>query len=1080
MTHNKRWLKKCMLALGCFATTVTAGIFAVAKTDPITTSAASYRTGTNSVSSSYKSGRYYDYFKSITLTGDGVTDTLALAMSQLGYQEGDSESSLSGEVGGSSNYTEFYYNFGQVTPTLSAEWCAAFCSWALYQSQVTDQGSYSDWCRNHMGDSKYIWKEVSCYYWSEQLMDLGYYGYRGNYTPKSGDLIFFNRSGEIGHIGLVVWCSSSTVYTIEGNTSSGSGVDGNGGGVYYKSYSLSDSGIHGYGKLPYPTKSSAPKVDYSGKNRTAGQYMTKSSLSVSSSAGGSTSFTIPQYRMFKVTGFSGSYAKVEYDGKTGYATLSSSTLQITALEAEASIAVKSSATKSTFFAGGTDIPEGYQDNANVLITGLSKKLKNYCGLEDYGNNKDLVLINGRSWRKWESRPGEKIGNIWIRGKDSTSCYLGFDFNGNTKLRLSTQNGVGEAVDTIVLRRGFQFVNTTSSQWDKDDVIYEGSSVVSGVVGTLTNNIILQAKKGGGFNILSDTEEVEVKSEYQYGIVTGDVVNVRSGASTDYEIYGQVTYGTQLTYLGKKSNGWCKVSYDGKTAWISGDYFEIQGYETTVEQKPITLSGYTIEFARTVTITGNVYVSKTASVPDDVNTDAWGVALVGESYQYLNKKTDRWYKVNFKGNIGWISENYSTLSDDENVEITPLNKDWPEDVTPRSYDIIKVAVYAGASSAKQVTFYFSDVEKISKSTVHLGYTDWSGMDNDTKAFMKYIKINGVPVLTAFPSATLEGLDQRSGLSLKNVELAVDDVVTVDKGATFEHNGVSMTMQSTFGLTWNGENYVSSIIEETEDSSSGVDGSADSSVDSSSDDVGSGETSSENGNVEDSLYMYDYQITDGYFYFSSNTNLIFKFESETDTVDLGYTDWVDPDDSSNAFKKYIKLNGKPLAENARLQGLDRVDGLSLCNISLNAGDTITIVKDAVFIHDDIRMTLMVSLSYTWDGEQYVVEIGDIADDGFSEDSSEEDSSEDVSSESTSEDVSSESTEDDSFVSSSEEISDEESSEDFSEDVSSEEKASSEEEILIIDCNGCGASFNGAMALLCVAGLGLFIALNKKREV
>ena len=96
------------------------------------------------------------------------------------------------------------------------EWCAAFCAWSLYQGGVSPHNGKNYMCRNHLGDAKYIWSEISCYYWATQLERLERYGKRGSYTPKSGDLIFFNRSGSIGHIGLVVWCDGSTVYTIEG------------------------------------------------------------------------------------------------------------------------------------------------------------------------------------------------------------------------------------------------------------------------------------------------------------------------------------------------------------------------------------------------------------------------------------------------------------------------------------------------------------------------------------------------------------------------------------------------------------------------------------------------------------------------------------------------------------------------------------------------------------------------------------------------------------------------------------------------------------------------------------------------
>jgi len=291
-----------------------------------------YRTGANEVSDAYKGGQYYQNVMNVPLSGDGVTDVLAVAMSQMGYSEGNSLDAMSGTNKGSSNYTEFYYNFGKVTDTWSVEWDAAFCSWALYQSGVSDQSTVDDLCSNHPGDIDYIWREINSAAWAEQLDKVGLYSTReSEYKPASGDLIFFKQSTGINRMGIVVWCdeSTETVYTIEGNTNSGSGLDGNGGGVYYKSYALSNASIHGYGSLPYE-RTDAPKVDYSGKTKTAGFYMAKAEFWISSLSDGELDYKIPQYDMFKVTGFDGQYAMIEHGDGKYYGLLNSNMLQITA------------------------------------------------------------------------------------------------------------------------------------------------------------------------------------------------------------------------------------------------------------------------------------------------------------------------------------------------------------------------------------------------------------------------------------------------------------------------------------------------------------------------------------------------------------------------------------------------------------------------------------------------------------------------------------------------------------------------------------------------------------------------------
>ncbi|MBO5869835.1 MAG: discoidin domain-containing protein, partial [Clostridia bacterium] len=265
--------------------------------------AATYRSAANGASSSYKSSKYYEHYTRIPLTGDGATDTLALALSQLGYHEGANTSDMAGDSGSSGNYTEYNYNMGNFGSGYTYDWCATFCSWALYQSRVTNQSSMNDWARYHIGDANYIWREVGCPSWVQNLKSVGkwkysqYYG--GSYKPKSGDLIFFR---DAAHIGLVLYSDSSYVYTVEGNTSDASGIEPSGGGVYFKTYSLSNSGIDGYGVLPYKTDSSVKKIDYSGANPTAGLYISNSIKYVYSSSTSSTvSYNMPRFTLFEVT-----------------------------------------------------------------------------------------------------------------------------------------------------------------------------------------------------------------------------------------------------------------------------------------------------------------------------------------------------------------------------------------------------------------------------------------------------------------------------------------------------------------------------------------------------------------------------------------------------------------------------------------------------------------------------------------------------------------------------------------------------------------------------------------------------------
>ena len=272
--------------------------------------AATYRPGAQSgPSSSYAGSRYYENYKRVPITGDGRTDLVAIALSQLGYQEGNANGAFSGTVSGRYNYVEFSYNMGDLGLGYGGSdypWCASFVSWCLYQSHNTDQNSWKDLGRYHVGDYKYIWKEISCSQWVRQLKGAGYYKYSkyegGSYTPKYGDLVFFQNSGGVAHIGICLYVANGRIYTVEGNTSDAAGLEPNGGGVYFKNYSLSTSYINGYGVLPYKTNSSVTKIDYSGNNPTPGLYVANAGKYIyASETATSHSWVMNRFTMFEVT-----------------------------------------------------------------------------------------------------------------------------------------------------------------------------------------------------------------------------------------------------------------------------------------------------------------------------------------------------------------------------------------------------------------------------------------------------------------------------------------------------------------------------------------------------------------------------------------------------------------------------------------------------------------------------------------------------------------------------------------------------------------------------------------------------------
>lgn len=73
----------------------------------------------------------------------------------------------------------------------------------------------------------------------------------------------------------------------------------------------------------------------------------------------------------------------------------------------------------------------------------------------------------------------------------------------------------------------------------------------------------------------------------YLLVTGKLVNIRSGPGTGYDIIGQVEEGDVLEAV-EESNGWYRVRFQGKTGWIAGWLVEVHETKPPARGEPGTL------------------------------------------------------------------------------------------------------------------------------------------------------------------------------------------------------------------------------------------------------------------------------------------------------------------------------------------------------------------------------------------------------------------------------------------------------------------------------------------------------------
>lgn len=139
------------------------------------------------------------------------------------------------------------------------------------------------------------------------------------------------------------------------------------------------------------------------------------------------------------------------------------------------------------------------------------------------------------------------------------------------------------------------------------------------------------------------EELPQNQAVNQIVRTTDTVNVRSSDSEEADKIGKAQAGTELKRVEERANGWSKVIFEDKQAYIKSDYLEV----VTTEDTPAQIIG-------TITANTNVNVRSQASQ----ESDRIGSAQAGTSYNLLEDQGE-WYKIDFNGTTGFVKAEFFT-------------------------------------------------------------------------------------------------------------------------------------------------------------------------------------------------------------------------------------------------------------------------------------------------------------------------------------------------------------------------------------------------------------------------------------
>ncbi len=135
--------------------------------------------------------------------------------------------------------------------------------------------------------------------------------------------------------------------------------------------------------------------------------------------------------------------------------------------------------------------------------------------------------------------------------------------------------------------------------------------------------------------------------------TTDSLRLREQANTSSAILTTAPKGASVTVLEDGGNGWYKVSYQGKTGYMSAEYVSISGNAAASQE-----------------VTYYVCATDTVNIRSGAGTgyDKVGKMPSGAIADLVDDSVEGWYQVSYNGVTGYVSADYSKLTDSATLSL----------------------------------------------------------------------------------------------------------------------------------------------------------------------------------------------------------------------------------------------------------------------------------------------------------------------------------------------------------------------------------------------------------------------------
>ena len=332
------------------------------------------------------------------------------------------------------------------------------------------------------------------------------------------------------------------------------------------------NGVYGYVYASYikTSTSSSSDVTMSATGKVKTNDGDGLNLRQSASTSSSIITVIPENATVTITAKNGSWYKVSYNGKTGYAhsnyiTLNSSSSSNSDVTMSATGKVKtndgvgvnlrkSTSTSSSII---TVIPE----NATVTITAKNGSWYkvSYNGKTGYAHS-NYITLNSSSNNNSSSNTGN--GDVTTSGTGRVKTNSGVGLN----LRQSASTS--SSIVGVIPENATVTITAKNGSWYK--VSYNGKTGYAHSDYIVMNSNSNNTNSGSNSNNTSNSGDVAFSSAGYVGNTNNEGLNLRKSPSTSASVITVIPQGATVTITAKNGT-WYKVNYNGNTGYVASSY-----------------------------------------------------------------------------------------------------------------------------------------------------------------------------------------------------------------------------------------------------------------------------------------------------------------------------------------------------------------------------------------------------------------------------------------------------------------------------------------------------------------------------